>query len=375
MSTLPETILQFGSGKFLRGFADLFIHQANQEGQQVGRIVVVQTTGDQRANLLSEQDGRYHVWVRGLSGGQIVDRVDASESISRALFAGRQWDEILAVARSPQLHTILSNTAEAGYDLDAKDRPESRPPNSFPAKLLLVLRARFEAQQPGVTVLPCELFEHNADRLLGIVLQLATDWGLAEALRVWMQSECVWRNCLVDRIVTNPSPDTPLAKEDRLLVVGEPYALWAIEMKDPRYGIFQHPAIRTAPDINPFFLRKVRILNAAHTALVSRAVPKGIPTVLKAMEDTEVSDWLQRLLFEEVVPTVADRVEDADGFAHQTLERFRNPFLEHKLSDIMVYHDAKVKIRLQPTCDEFEKKLGRKPEKLEQAIAWSPPSS
>ena len=42
MITLPETILQFGAGRFLRAFADLFIHQANEEGQNVGRIVVVQ---------------------------------------------------------------------------------------------------------------------------------------------------------------------------------------------------------------------------------------------------------------------------------------------------------------------------------------------
>src|SRR5207253_5522649 len=91
MSELPETILQFGSGKFLRGFADLFIHQANEEGQRVGRVVVVQTTGDSRANLLTDQGGRYHVAVRGLAGGQIVDRVEDSASISRALFASRQW--------------------------------------------------------------------------------------------------------------------------------------------------------------------------------------------------------------------------------------------------------------------------------------------
>ena len=43
---LPETVLQFGSGKFLRGFADLFLHQANENGQNVGRVVVVQSTGE-----------------------------------------------------------------------------------------------------------------------------------------------------------------------------------------------------------------------------------------------------------------------------------------------------------------------------------------
>ena len=47
---LSETILQFGSGRFLRAFADLFIHHGNTQGQNIGRVVVVQSTGDGRAD-------------------------------------------------------------------------------------------------------------------------------------------------------------------------------------------------------------------------------------------------------------------------------------------------------------------------------------
>src|SRR5690242_7604597 len=128
MSQLPETVLQFGSGKFLRGFADLFIHQANEQGQAVGRVVVVQTTGDSRADLLNRQAGRYHVLVRGLEDGRVVDRVEESASIGRALVASRQWADVLAVARSHELRYVLSNTAEEGYRLDADDAPDSAPP-------------------------------------------------------------------------------------------------------------------------------------------------------------------------------------------------------------------------------------------------------
>ena len=72
--------------------------------------------------------------------------------------------------------------------------------------------------------------------------------------------------------------------------------------------------------------------------------------MLAAMNDPDIAAWLGRLLFEEIVPVVRDRVEDAEGFARQTLERFRNPFLEHKVSDILTYHDQKVKIRLVRRC-------------------------
>src|SRR5436309_1721248 len=170
MSDLPESILQFGSGKFLRGFADLFIHQANEEGQRVGRVVVVQTTGAERADLLNRQGGRYHVAVRGLAGGQVIDRVEESASISRAIVAARQWLDVVAVARSPELRGIISNTAEAGYVLDPADTPDMAPPRSFPAKLLLLLAERHRAGLPGVDVFPCELFEENADKLLGLLM-------------------------------------------------------------------------------------------------------------------------------------------------------------------------------------------------------------
>src|SRR5262245_62394280 len=118
MTTLPETVLQFGSGRFLRAFADLFIHHANQRPPGVGKVVIVQSTGGERAGGLNRQGGRYHVLVRGIEGGEVVDRVEPCESISRALVAGEQWGEVLQLARSPHLRVILSNTTEKGYDLD-----------------------------------------------------------------------------------------------------------------------------------------------------------------------------------------------------------------------------------------------------------------
>lgn len=365
---LPETVLQFGSGKFLRGFADLFIHQANEQGQHIGRIVVVQTTGDARANLLTDQGGRYHVAVRGLSGGQIVDRVEESGSISRALFAARQWPEVLEFARSPQLRWIISNTSEAGYNLDPGDQPQSAPPISFPAKLLSVLHERFKSGQSGVHLLPCELFEYNADTLLKILLQMVETWRLPADFGTWLARDCVWHNALVDRIVTAQPIDDARIRGDALAVTAEPYALWAIEVKDDGRALLQHPAVRLTPNHLPFFLRKVRILNAAHTAIVGKAQAKGIRLVRDAMADAEIASWLRRLLFDEIVPTLEGRVEAPIEFAEQTLERFRNPFLDHKISDILTYHDEKVKIRLIPTREEYQAKFGRMPKLLAEAI-------
>lgn len=372
MTTLPETILQFGAGRFLRAFADLFIHQANEEEQNVGRIVIVQSTGDERATALNRQQGRYRVAVRGYESGTVVDRVETSASISRALVAASQWDEVRAVARLPELRIILSNTTESGYNLDPADKPNDASPRSFPAKLLAVLRERFESGRPGLTIVPCELREHNADTLRGLVLQLARSWDLPDAFAGWLEGECVWLNTLVDRIVVDPPADHPLRAEDALLAMCEPYALWAIQQKTTPF--LRHPAVVWTLDVQPYFLRKVRILNGAHTALLIQAWPRGFKTVREAVLDAELGPWLERLLFEEIVPVLEGRVENPVEFARQVLDRFRNPFFEHQLASIAAHHSAKVPVRLVPTFEEFQAKFGRTPPLLQEVLNMPQPA-
>jgi len=115
MQNQPETILQFGAGRFLRGFFDRFVHQANLEGQNVGRIVIVQSTPGSRANTLADQKGAYHALYRGVEDGQVVDRPMKIESVSRALVAGTNWPE------------ILKNTGAEGYPGFMK--PKNHPKN------------------------------------------------------------------------------------------------------------------------------------------------------------------------------------------------------------------------------------------------------
>lgn len=366
MNPLPETILQFGAGRFLRAFADLFVHHANEQGLSVGRIVVVQSTGAERAAALNRQHGRYHVAVRGYENGAVVDRIEASASISRALVADTQWGEIRALARSPDLRIILSNTTESGYDLDPADTPTAAPPRSFPAKLLAVLCQRFDAGQPGPIIVPCELREHNADTLRALLLQLSHEWRLTAEFLHWLEHDCIWLNTLVDRIVVDPPADHPLLREDALLAVCEPYALWAIQQKTTPF--LRHPAVVWTPDVQPYFLRKVRILNGAHTALLIKAWPRGLRTVRQVVLDAELGPWLQRLLFEEVVPVLEERVDRPEEFARQVLDRFRNPFFDHPLASIAAHHAAKVQVRLVPTFQEYQTKFNRTPPLLSEVL-------
>ena len=365
MEGLPETILQFGGGNFLRSFADVFVHEANAGGDAVGRVVVVQSTEGNRAALLNAQGGRYHVVFRGLVDGREIDRTLEVRSISRAVLAKSEWTKVMEVARSPALRLVISNTTEAGYTLVDQDIPET--PRSFPARLLCVLRARYEAGLTGLSVFPCELVEPNGELLRELVLAQADAWRMEAGFHDWILREVGWVNTLVDRIVSGRPQAHPHLASDELLTVAEPFALWVVE--GGAGDLFAHRCVRFVDDVRPYALRKVRILNGAHTALVCKALPLGLETVREAVEDPVVGPWLRRLVFQEIVPTLEDVVEDAGRFAEQALERFANPFLDHRLEDIALHHAEKVRVRLMPTCEAFLDAFGRPPDLLGKLVA------
>lgn len=365
-----ETILQFGAGNFLRGFVDLFAAELNRDAGMagVGKVVVVQSMGREQADLLNACGGRYHVAIQGMAEGRVVDQVVVVDSISRALHAGSQWAEVLGVARSKALRWIVSNTTEAGFVLDDRDAGRStmgEAPHSFPAKLLEVLLVRWEAGLPGVGVVPCELIEQNGMRLRELVLEQARRWGVEAGVVAWLRESLGWVNSLVDRIVPGPPAAHVLKGSDPLLLSAEPFAFWGVQGVE---SFWEHPAVRMTGDLTPYFLRKVRILNGAHSALVAYARPRGFKTVLECVEDQDVGAWLRQVLEEEIVPVISDRVEDAEGFMRATLERFRNPFFEHRLESIALNHEAKVRTRLLPTVEEYRERFGREARLLGEVL-------
>jgi tagaturonate reductase len=369
MNPAPETILQLGAGRFLRAFVDRFVQQANDAGQAVGRVVVVQSTPGGRAELLNQQPEGYHVLVRGYENGELVERTEHVGCISRALVAAGQWDQVRQLARSPQLRYVVSNATEAGYVLEPEDRADAMPPRSMPAKLTQILWWRFETAAAPLVLLPCELFEDNASKLLELVLTQARRWALPESFAGWLREQCLWLTSLVDCIVTSPPADHPLARRDRLLVCAEPYALWAIQR--PAAGaapLFRHSAIQVVDDLTPYFLRKVRILNGLHTAMVAKFLAAGFQTVRDVLAEPDAVRWLRGLLFEEIVPTLAYRVDEVAHFADQTWDRLRNPFQVHRLADIALHHPDKVRIRLEPTRQEYLRLFGKEPRRLSEVL-------
>ncbi|MYA76400.1 MAG: hypothetical protein F4Y17_02050 [Gemmatimonadetes bacterium] len=90
-------------------------------------------------------------------------------------------------------------------------------------------------------------------------------------------------------------------------------------------------------------------------------MPLGIRTVREAVDHGETGPWLRDLMLEEIVPALPDEVEDARSFAEDCIERFRNPFLDHRLESIATAHETKVKLRLVPTFEAYVEKFKRTP--------------
>lgn len=362
--------LQLGSGRFLRGFVDRFVQESRDSGQSIGSIAVVQSTGGSRANLIAAQPDGYHVLVRGFQNGEVIDRVQKVQTLCASYHAKNSWPEIVRLVAHGRIKTIVSNATEAGYKLEPMDRFSDAPPLSLPAKLTQLLLARFECKGHPLQLLPCELIERNAEKLKALVLEQISLWKLSDAFQAWVANDCIWLCNLVDCIVTDGPSDHPLAETDKLLACAEPYALWAIEKpKGVEVSLFSHPAIQWVDDLSPYYLRKVRMLNGLHSAMVAKFLPAGFLTVQQVMKDPMAVRWVRDLLFEEIVPTLAYRLEGVAQFADDVLDRFRNPFQNHKLSDIQLNHRDKVKVRLLPTYEEYQRLFGRIPERLQEVLS------
>ena len=370
---LPERVLQFGTGMLLRALCAASVDAANRAGRSAGRIVVVQSTPHGHARALNDQDGLFTLVERGLENGERVERTRLIGAISRALRADTEWDTVREIAARPELQVIVSNVTEAGFQIDA----------TFPARLTDALRARFERlpDGPPLFVIPTELIPDNGPQLAAMVDELAARGPRADAFRRWLSSRVQFCSSLVDRITTGaPSGgergtlETRLGYTDALLTVTEPYAFWAIE-GDPAalrkaFPVDVNPeSIVFAADIAFYRERKLRLLNATHTAMVPLAMLAGVRTVREALDHPRLGAFLRRLLFDEIIPATDLPADAATQFARSVVERFRNPWLDHEWRMIATNQETKMRIRVVPLVVSFLNRGGGVPDGLALASA------
>jgi len=388
-----EKVLQFGEGNFLRAFVDYFIDVLNGENLFDGDVVIVQPIGKTttHADNMNAQEGCYTVVLRGLENNIPVVRQRVVTSVSRVLNLYRDFDAYMDTMNNPHLRFIVSNTTEAGIVYLETDKPSenaTEPPVSFPAKITALLYERYKifngAADKGFIFIPCELIDYNGDTLKEIVLRHANEWQLPQAFINWIHACNHFTNTLVDRIVTGYPKDEvvlfgkSLGYRDDLLVTGEIFHFFAIEAGEEATREinetlpFQKAGLNVVltKDATPYKLRKVRILNGAHTMSVLAAHLSGKETVGEMMEDSLFTAFLRKGIYEEIIPAL-DGVEESDlkSFADSVFDRFANPYIKHYLLSIALNSVSKFKARVLPSILDYYKKNGTYPQALTLSFA------
>ncbi|MBC7508525.1 MAG: tagaturonate reductase, partial [Ferruginibacter sp.] len=377
---LPEKVLQFGTGVLLRGLPDFLINKANNENVSNGRIVIVKSTsGGGDATAFNEQDGLYTVCVRGVEETKKIEEYYISAAVSRVLTAATDWDDILLCAENPFMEVVISNTTEVGITL-VKDNIHASPPISFPGKLLAFLYHRFKFfnkdPEKGMVIIPTELVPANGEKLISIVLEIAHQNGLESDFIDWLEISNHFCNSLVDRIVPGKLDEAEqqavekmLGYKDRLMIMSEVYALWAIESSSEKVKkvlsfAAVHDGIIIAKNIDKFRELKLRLLNGSHSFACGVAFLAGFETVKQAMENKYFAEYIQKLMYAEIIPSILSDDIDADeakAFADKVLDRYRNEYLDHKWINITAQFSSKMHLRNTGVIKEYYNRFNQVP--------------
>ncbi len=382
LENAPEKILQFGEGNFLRAFVDYWFDMSNEKVGWNGKAVLVQPIAPGLAKQINEQQGLYTLYLRGRENGEKVDRKRVISSVSRCLnpYEKADYEAMMQVAVSDDLEFIVSNTTEAGIVYDPACQKDDCPPSSFPAKLTQVLYARWKAGKKPLVILSCELIDNNGKELQKCVGQYIEQWGLEADFKAWC-GECTFCSTLVDRIVPgrikDPAEAAKMDEEngyhDELIDVGEVFGVWNIEgpawLEDKLPFKAAGLNCIVVPDVTPYKKRKVRILNGAHTGFVLGSYLAGFDIVRDCMRNDNIRGFMNKMLYEEVIPTLPLDKADLEHFAAAVEDRFNNPFVDHELMSISLNSTSKWKARNMPSFLEYIDKQGKLPVCLTMSLA------
>ena len=384
LENAPERVLQFGEGNFLRAFVDYWIDLMNERVGFNSKVVLCQPIAPGLADMINEQEGLYTLFLRGFENGQKVNAKRVISCVSRCLNPYKDYDAVLDCAKNPDLRFIACNTTEAGIVYDPSCQFTDVPASSYPGKLTQFLYRRFQEfgkeKGKGFIILSCELIDNNGKELEKCVLQYADQWELGDEFKTWIKEENIFCSTLVDRIVTGyprneaASICQELGYEDNLIDTGEVFGFWVIEgpqslKKELPFEEAGLPVI-ICDDHKPYKQRKVRILNGAHTSMVLGAYLAGQDIVRDCMNDKVICGFMNKTIYDEIIPTLTLPESELKEFAAAVTERFNNPFVDHALLSISLNSTSKWKARVMPSLKGYVEKFGKLPECITASFAF-----
>jgi mannitol 2-dehydrogenase len=292
-------------------------------------------------DAMAAQDGLYTLVIRH-GDGTWEPRVIGS--VTEYLFVPDDPEAAIEKLAAPATRIVSLTVTEGGYNLDsvtgsfrtedplvqADLRPGAVPQTVF-GLVTEALARRRDRGIPAFTVLSCDNVQGNGhvSRRAFTAFARLRDPGLAE----WMASQVRFPNCMVDRITpqTTEADRAELSRrfgiEDRWPVLCEPFTQWVLEddFADGRPPL-EDAGAQIVPDVEPYELMKLRLLNASHQALCYPGYLTGYRLVHDVTSDPLFARFLLDYMLAEAIPTLRPVPGiDLAGYAHQLIERFSNP--------------------------------------------------
>ncbi|WMT85489.1 mannitol dehydrogenase family protein [Pelagibacterium sp. 26DY04] len=342
-------IVHIGIGAFHRGHMAVYIDDVLERDPNWAIIGASIRRPDTR-DALAPQDHLYSVSAKSGEGistrviGSIVDIIDASAS-TRALIARMAEPRIrivsLTVTEKGYCHDPANGHLSTQHPDIVNDAIHPDTPRSVPAIIVAAAALRRAGGHGGLTVLSCDNLQGNGKIAKTTVLEFARlrDASLAE----WIEANFSFPSTMVDRIVPAISDGDKQDVEQRLgladawPVVTEPFSQWVIEdhFAAGRPDLTAVSA-QLVPDVEPFELMKLRMLNGSHSTMAYLGQLAGHRFVSDAVADETLKALVSTLMTHEVIPTLDVQGIDLFAYRDALLRRFANPALRHQLAQIAV---------------------------------------
>ncbi|KUI45287.1 oxidoreductase [Mycobacterium sp. IS-1590] len=352
----PVRIAHLGTGNFFRAHQAWYTEHAG-DGADWGIAAFAGRSGA-TARQLAAQDGLYTLLVRGADG----DRPEIISSLTSVSADLDDWRRCFAL---PELALATLTVTEAGYrragdgsldradaevvaDIDAlRHHGTAAEVVTAPGKFVLGFAVRRGLGLPGLAVVPCDNVPDNGAMAERVVADLAeaVDPGLAE----WIAAHIAYVSTVVDRITPRPTDDDRAAAHDPAAVVTEPYSEWVLCGEFPQgRPRWEAAGARIVADIAPWEARKLWLLNGSHSLMAYAATLRGHHTVDEAVSDPVVLGWVQQWWDDAARQLPLPDAEIA-SYRAALLERYANPRIRHRLSQIAADGSQKLPIRVLPT--------------------------
>lgn len=349
----PVRIIHLGIGAFAR--AHQVWYTANASDSQDWGVAAFTGRSPRMADLLSAQDGLYTLAERGQT-----DNFEVIGSIVEA-HSGTDVDRLYNYLSNPEVSLVTLTITEAAYfisadgalDIENRDLaadvaaivaawPDAEKlralnPNTVLARLLIGLAIRKTDCGAPLAIVPCDNIAENGPKLKRVIAELAqmVDADLAQ----WIAQNASFVSTSIDRITPRTDKElvdmvaTTQGYVDEVPVSTEPYSAWILSGDFPLgRPDWESSGAQFVDDLEPYEVRKLWLLNGAHSLLAYYGLLRGHDTVDQAMGDPKcvaaVEEWWN----------TASSYLPADGtpreYTKQLAERFRNPRLGHLLAQI-----------------------------------------